>query len=439
MLEALWALRAWRRDPIGLLQRVAAGGDVQRLRLPRLDAWLLNHPDLIREVLVSGHHDFMKGPTIQASKRLLGESLLTSEGDFHRRHRRLIQPIFHHDRMESYGPVMVGHAERAADRWRDGEVLDVHQEMTRLTLSIVGEALFGADVEADEARHIGSAMTETFANFGRIFSPLFPLLARLPVPAMRRFNRARALLDATVDRMIRERREAGASGQDLLSLLLRAHEDGAGGMSDEQVRDEAMTLFLAGHETTAVALTWTWYLLSMHPEVEAKLHEELDRALSDGRPSPEDLSALRYTQMVLRESMRLYPPAWAIGRRALAEHPVDGRVIPARAVIVVSPYLVHHDSRWWPEPQAFRPERWAEEDRSRHRLAYFPFGAGPRMCIGEPFAWMEAVLVMATVAARWRLTLVPDQRVEFQPAVTLRPKQGIRMMVRRRGSVSSGR
>jgi cytochrome P450 len=439
MLEGLRALREWRRDPIGLLQRVAAGGDVQRLRLPRLDAWLLNHPDVIREVLVSGHHDFMKGPTIQASKRLLGESLLTSEGDFHRRHRRLIQPIFHHDRMESYGPVMVERADRTADRWRDGDVVDVHQEMTRLTLSIVGEALFGSDVESDEARHIGAAMTETFDNFGRIFSPLFPLLVRLPVPAMRRFHRARALLDATIARMIRDRRRGGTSGQDLLSLLLRAREDGAGGMTDEQVRDEAMTLFLAGHETTAVALTWTWYLLSTHPEVEAGLHDEFDRVLGGASPWPGDLSRLEYTQMVLREAMRMYPPAWAIGRRALAEHPVDGRVIPARAVIVVSPYLVHHDPRWWPEPERFRPERWAEEDLSRPRLAYLPFGAGPRMCIGEPFAWMEAMVVLATLAARWRLCLVPDQRVEFQPAVTLRPKHGIRMTVRRRGPVSSGR
>jgi cytochrome P450 len=439
MVEGLRALRAWRRDPIGLLQRVAAGGDVQRLRLPGLDAWLLNHPDLIREVLVSGHHDFKKGPTIQASKRLLGESLLTSEGDFHRRHRRLIQPIFHHDRLRGYGPVMVEHAERAAERWADGEVVDVHREMTRLTLSIVGEALFGADVEAEEARDIGRAMTETFANFGRIFSPLFPILVRLPVPAMRRFHRARGLLDAIVNRMIEQRRQVGATGQDLLSLLLRAHEDQDGGLTDEQVRDEAMTLFLAGHETTAVALTWTWYLLSGHPEAEGKLHGELDAVLAGGSPTTEDVPRLLYTQMVLWESMRLFPPAWAIGRRALAEHRVDGHVIPERAVVVVSPYLVHHDPRWWPEPEAFRPERWEEEDPSRPRHAYFPFGAGPRMCIGEPFAWMEAVLVLASLAGRRRLELVPEQRVEFQPAVTLRPRHGIRMTVRRRGSVSSGR
>jgi cytochrome P450 len=431
-LSGLRALRAWRRDPIGLLQRVAASGDVARLRLPRLDAWLLNHPDLVRDVLVTGHHDFMKGPTIQAAKRLLGESLLTGEGDFHRRHRRMIQPIFHHARLEAYAPVMIEHADRTADRWRDAQVIDAHGEMTRLTLSIVGKALFGTDVEADEAHDVGRAMTESLANFGRIFSPVFPLLVRLPVPAMRRFHRARAVLDATIHRMIAERRAAETPGSDLLSLLLRAREADAGGMTDEQVRDEAMTLFLAGHETTAVALTWTWYLLSAHPEVEAKLHAELDEVLGGRALAPGDVPRLRYTQMVLRESMRLYPPAWAIGRRAVSDHRVDGHVIPAGAVIVVSPYLVHRDPRWWPSPESFRPERWAQEEQDRPRLAWFPFGAGPRMCVGEPFAWLEAVLVLAAIARRWKLRLTPGQRIEFQPAVTLRPKHGIHMALQRR-------
>jgi cytochrome P450 len=430
-LSGLKALRAWRRDPIGVLERVASGGDVVRLRLPRLDAWLLNHPDLIRDVLVSGHHRFMKGPTIQASKRLLGESLLTSEGDVHRAHRRLIQPIFHHERIEAYGPVMVEQAERTADRWRDGEVVDVHGEMTRLTLSVVGRALFDADVEAGEAGQIGRALSDAMANFGRMFSPLFPLLARLPVPAMRRFNRDRRVLDATIYRMIAERRARGMGGGDLLSLLLRARDDEVAGMTDEQVRDEAMTLFLAGHETTAVALTWTLYLLSQHSDAEARLHSELDGVLGDSPPTTADISRLPYTQMVLRESMRLFPPAWAIGRRALSDHRVDGHTIRARSVIVVSPYLVHRDPRWWPEPLSFRPERWAEADQPP-RLAYFPFGAGPRMCIGEPFAWMEAVLVVATIARRWRLRLVPGHPIEFQPAVTLRPKHGVRMTLERR-------
>jgi cytochrome P450 len=203
-------------------------------------------------------------------------------------------------------------------------------------------------------------------------------------------------------------------------------------MTDEQVRDEAMTLFLAGHETTAVALTWTWYLLSGHPEVEAKLHAELEEVLGGRSPTPDDIPRLPYAQMVLQESMRVRPPAWAIGRRALADHPVNGYVIPAGAVVVVSPYLVHHDPRWWPEPEAFRPERWAEEDDARPRHAYFPFGAGPRMCIGEPFAGMEAILVLATLARRWRLRLVPGQSIEPRPLVTLRPKGPVLMTLERR-------
>lgn len=431
-LSALGALRAWRRDPLSLLQGMAAYGDVVRLRLPRLEAWLLNDPDLVRDVLVSGHHDFMKGPTMQAARRMLGESLLTGEGEHHRRQRRLIQPIFQHERIRGYGRVMVAHAERTAERWRGGEVVDVHAEMARLTLSVVGEALFDTDVETEEAAAIGEALTTALAMFGFMFSPLFPVLSRLPLPKVRRFERAKALIDATIYRMIAERRAVGATGQDLLSLLITAQEEGAGGMSDEQVRDEAMTLFLAGHETTAVALTWTWYLLSRHPEVEARLHAELEEVLAGRSPTPEDLPRLSYTQMELKESMRVAPPAWAIGRRALSDHPVNGYVIPSGAVVVVSPYLLHHDPRWWPEPDAFRPERWEEEERSRPRQAYFPFGAGPRMCIGEPFAWMEATLVLATLASRWRLRLVPGQSIEPRPLITLRPKGPVLMTLERR-------
>ena len=436
-LSALGALRAWRRDPLGLLERTASYGDVVRTQLPRLEAWLLNHPDYVREVLVHYHHDFMKGPTIQAAKRVLGQNLLTGEGEFHRRQRRLIQPIFHHQRIEAHAQIMAEHADRATERWPTGEVLNVHDEMARLTLSVVGKALFDADVEADEARAIGRALSVTLENFPRIFSPLFPVLERLPLRSKMRLRQAQELLDSTIYRMIRERRREGSNGQDLLSLLLAARDEGGdttghGGMTDREVRDEAMTLFLAGHETTAVALTWTWYLLAKHPKVEARLHEEVDDALAGRLPTSDDVSRLPYTHMVLRESMRVYPPAWAIGRRTLYEHSAGGYTIPAGAVVMVSPYLVHRDHRWWPEPLAFRPERWEAEDASRPRLAYFPFGGGPRMCIGEPFAWMEAVLVVATIARKWRLTGVPGQTVRPRPAITLRPDGGLPMIAVRR-------
>jgi len=398
---------------------------------------LLNHPDYVREVLVHYHHDFMKGPTIQAAKRVLGQNLLTGEGEFHRRQRRLIQPIFHHQRIEAHAQIMAEHADRATERWPTGEVLNVHDEMARLTLSVVGKALFDADVEADEARAIGRALSVTLENFPRIFSPLFPVLERLPLRSKMRLRQAQELLDSTIYRMIRERRREGSNGQDLLSLLLAARDEGGdttghGGMTDREVRDEAMTLFLAGHETTAVALTWTWYLLAKHPKVEARLHEEVDDALAGRLPTSDDVSRLPYTHMVLRESMRVYPPAWAIGRRTLYEHSAGGYTIPAGAVVMVSPYLVHRDHRWWPEPLAFRPERWEAEDASRPRLAYFPFGGGPRMCIGEPFAWMEAVLVVATIARKWRLTGVPGQTVRPRPAITLRPDGGLPMIAVRR-------
>jgi cytochrome P450 len=405
---------------------------VVRVRLPRFEAWLLNHPELVRDVLVAGHHGFVKGPTMQAAKRVLGESLLTGEGAFHRQQRRLIQPIFHHDRLRGYAGVMIEHADRVSGGWEDGQSIDVHAEMARLTLSVVGKALFGTDVESEEARAIGVALTDSLALFGRVFSPLFPVMQRLPVPSIRRLGRAQRILDATIHRMIRERRAAAQPGSDLLSLLLAARDDGTG-MSDQQVRDEAMTLFLAGHETTAVALTWTWYLLSEYPHVERRLHEELDHVLNGRLPAAADIPRLRYTGTILRESMRVLPPAWAIGRRTLGQHPIPGAIIPRGAVVVVSPYLVHHDERWWPQPEAFAPERWVgEEGIDRPRLAYFPFGAGPRMCVGEPFAWMESMLVLATIARRWRLRLAPGHRVGFQPSITLRPRNGMPMIAEAR-------
>ncbi len=431
-LSSLSALRQFRRDPIGLLRRAAAFGDVSFLELPRFPAYLLNHPDLVREMLVTGSRDFMKGPTMQAAKLVLGESLLTSEGEAHMRSRRLVQPIFHHERIAGYGETMVEHALRTSDRWRDGGTLDVFQEMGALTLSIVGATLFGTDVEAEDARAVRDALQLQLAMFGRVFSPFFRLSVRLPLPSNRRFERSKATLDGVILRMIAERRSAGASGDDVLSLLIRAHDDGSGS-GDGWVRGEALTLFLAGHETTATALTWTWYLLSQHPEAESALHDELDGALGGRPPTVGDLKRLRYAEMIVTESLRLFPPAWAIGRRAVADHRVGDYVIPAGGVAIVSPFLVHHDPRWYDDPEGFVPERWAE-DRTEPppRSAYFPFGAGPRMCVGEPFARLEAALVLATIAQRWRLHRSAQPPVELQPVVTLRAKGGLTMTLERR-------
>jgi cytochrome P450 len=304
----------------------------------------------------------------------------------------------------------------------------------RLTLGIVARTLFDADVES-EAAEIGNALTTAFESFNFAMLPFTEYLEKLPIRSVRRFNAARATLDRTIYRMIDERRRSGEDRGDLLSMLLMATDtegDGSG-MSDLQLRDEALTLFLAGHETTANALTWTWYLVSQHPEVEARLHQEIDTALQGRTPTHEDMPKLPYTRMVFAESMRLYPPAWGIGRRALESFEARGFTIPKRAVILMCPYIVHRDERFFPDPERFDPERWTPEAAaSRPKFSYFPFGGGNRVCIGEQFAWMEGVLLIAALAQKWRMQLDPSQRVEVQPLITLRPRYGMRMRLAQR-------
>jgi cytochrome P450 len=327
---------------------------------------------------------------------------------------------------------MVRRAERAASGWHDGEELDVHAEMASLTLAVVGETLFGTDVDEERSATVTRALTDTLAMFDHVYSPVFRLLVRLPTPTMRRYHRVEADLNRVIGELIEERRAAGAVGDDVLSLLLRASGSGAE-MTDEQVRDEALTLFLAGHETTANALAWTWWLLSQHPDAEARLHAELHEVLGDRSPSASDLARLDMTRSVLSESIRLRPPAWAIGRRAIRDVRIGEVDVPAGAIVVVSPWLLHHDARWWPEPDAFRPERWTTEAMGkRPRSAFVPFGGGPRMCVGEPFAWMEGILLLATIARGWRLRLVPGHPVQARAVVTLRPRNGLPMVAERR-------
>ena len=301
-----------------------------------------------------------------------------------------------------------------------------------LTLAIVGQTLFSADVES-EADDIGEALAQVFELFGVILLPFSEYLEKLPLPSVRRFHKARGRLDATIYRLIRERRESGEDRGDLLSMLLLAvDEDGQGRMSDEQVRDEALTLFLAGHETTANALAWTWYLLAQNPDVEAKLHAEIASVLQGRLPTVDDVAQLKYTEHVIAESLRLYPPAWAVGRRALEPFQAGPYLIPQQSIVLCSQYVVHRDARWFPEPQRFLPERWEKEDTTRPKFAYFPFGGGTRVCIGERFAWMEGVLALATLAQRWKFALLPNQKVEMQARITLRPKKGIQMRATRR-------
>jgi len=429
--RALWPvgqLYQFRRDPLTFLARLAREyGDVVCFKAGPQSIYFLNHPDHVRDVLVTHNARFKKGRALQRAKRLLGEGLLTSEGDFWRRQRRLAQPAFHRQRIASYARVMVEYAEQTSARWRDGQTLDISSEMIRLTLAVVGKTLFDAEVESD-ADEVGAALTEVMNLFGYLLFPFAELLEKLPLPPQRRFQRARAKLDAVIYRIIGERRRSGEDRGDLLSTLLHAvdEEGDRTGMTDEQVRDEVMTLFLAGHETTANALTWAFYLLAQNPEAESRLHEELGAVLEGGRPpTADDYAALRYTEMVVSETMRLYPPAWAVGRLSLEDHEVGGYLIPRGSLVLVSQYVMHRDPRFFPDPERFDPERWTHEARSaRPQFSYFPFGGGPRRCIGEGFAWTEAVLILATLARRWRLRLIPGRAVEARARITLRPGKG---------------
>jgi cytochrome P450 len=435
--------RPLRDNRLGTLRRLASEyGDVVSFRVGRQRLVLLNHPDHVEDVLVTRARLFKKGRALERAKGLLGEGLLTSEGTFHLRQRRLAQPAFHRQRIAGYAAAMVRHARLTADRWHAGDVLDIAAEMNRLTLTIVGETLLGTDVESDAAG-VRDALTAVLEAFQITMSPFAAVLERLPLPSVRRYRRAQAALDRIIYRIIEERRKHPDDRGDLLSMLLLARDDeqdgdtSGAGMSDSQVRDEAMTMFLAGHETTANALTWSWHLLAQHPDVERRMHEEIDAELGNRTPTADDVARLGFTRLVLAESMRLYPPAWGIGRRALKDVEIGGYTIPKGTVVLVSQYLLHRDARFFPDPERFDPDRWQPERSGGKGLknpAYFPFGRGTRVCIGEPFAWMEGVLVLATLGRRWRLEQLDQRPVGLKPAITLRPARGIRMRVAARTS-----
>ena len=424
-------VRAFWRDRIGFLARQSELGDVSFLRMGPQPVFFINHPDLIRDMFVVNAHKFIKGRALQRSKVLLGNGLLTNEGPDHLRQRRMIQPAFHRARIAEYSRSMVAYADKMADSWRDGDVRDIDQEMMHVTLQIVGKTLFNAEV-ADDADRVGRAMTTLVELFNFLLLPFSEWLEKLPFPQSIRFKRARKTLDEIVYGIIDERRRSGEDKGDLLSMLLLAQdEDDGKRMTDEQVRDEALTLFLAGHETTANALTWTWYLLSQNPDSEAKFHAEIDAVLAGRVPTMDDIPNLKYTEAVLAESMRLYPPAWAIGRNVVEAHEFNGFEAAPGTLVLTSPFVMHRDARFWDDPLAFMPERWEKQSvkEAGQKNIYFPFGGGVRRCIGESFAWAEGILLLATIARKWRLSLVPDQRIGLKPMITLRPKFGMRMTI----------
>jgi cytochrome P450 len=427
------------RNPLEFFESLARTyGDLAHVRLGGEHVFVVSDPRVIKDVLMTHNQNFTKSRGLERTKRLLGEGLLTSEGATHLRQRRLMQPAFHRERIAKCAETMVEYAERARASWTDGATLDLSQEMSRLTLSVVGKTLFDTDVES-QAKEVGEALTGVMESFWLLMLPFSKTIERLPLPRMRRSRVARARLDAIVYGFIRERRASGRDHGDLLSMLLMAQdeEDRGRGMTDVQVRDEAMTIFLAGHETTANALMWTWYLLSQSPMVARRLHEEIDRVLQGRRPTVADIAALPYVERTVTESMRLYPPAWLVGRRAINPYPIDGYTLPARSIVIMSQWIVHRDGRHYAEPARFDPDRWTPAFKAAlPQFAYFPFGGGPRRCIGESFAWMELMLIVATIAQRWRFELVPDHPVETQPLVTLRAKHGMKMIARARDGKS---
>ena len=424
-------------DALGTLTRWAREyGDIFYYRFFHVHVYFLNRPDFIEDVLVTDHRRFIKGRGLQANRRLFGNGLLTSEGDFWRRQRRLSQPAFHRERVESYASVMVAYTERMLASWQEGERRDVHQEMMRLTLEIVAKVLFDTEV-AGQVEEVGKALEAIMFQNTR-GQMLFPALRHLPTPGNWRYRRAVKRLDKIIYGIIGQRRTARPDGisqpaGDLLSLLLAAQDEDGSRMTDQQLRDEVMTLILAGHETTALLLSWTWYLLSEHPEVDARLGEELHRVLDGRSPTVADLPRLPYTEKIVKESLRLYPPAYIVARIAPEGYQIGGYAVRPGASVVMSQWVMHRDRRYFDEPERFHPDRWTEEFEKRlPKFAYFPFGGGPRMCIGSSFAMMEAALLLATIAQRFQLRVLPGQTIVPLPAITLRPKYGVPVTLSKR-------
>jgi cytochrome P450 len=419
-------------DPLSVFTAWAREfGDIFYYRAAWLHVYFLNHPDLIEAVLVRNYKNFVKDRVVRNSRWFFGQGLLTNEGDSWLRQRRLSAPAFHRERVASYAKIMTDYADQMLANWQDGETRDIHQEMMRLTLQIVVRALF--NVESEETTQISSAMNLIMGNTTGI-RMLFPPIARyLPTPRMISFRRAVKHLDETVYGIIAQHRVRDADTGDLLSMLIGARDEDGSRMSDKQLRDEVLTFLLAGHETTALALSWTWHLLGQHPEVERNLHQELDQVLDGRAPNVSDLPALAYTERVIKESMRLYPPAWSLARTVVSDFELRGYRIPAGANVVMSQWIMHRNPTYFPDPDRFDPDRWLPERSQRlPRFAYFPFGGGPRQCIGTSFAMMEATLLLASIAQRFRLHTVPDHPVVPIPSFTLRPKHGIKMTLQTR-------
>jgi cytochrome P450 len=434
-LAALTTVLAFGRDWNKFLRRCQREyGDLVYFRFLNVPLCLVAHPDAIEDVLVKSATKFEKSRDYRAMRALLGNGLLTSEGNFWQGQRKLIQPAFRQHNILSYAKLMTEAAGTMLEQWRDGETRDVHEDFMGVTLEIVAKSLFGSDISQD-TRGVGQAVNTVMSLFIDQASLSFLLPESLPIPKSARLRKSIEHLNGVIHGIIRKRRTHPKPANDLLQTLLDMQDESGTGMSDEQLRDEVMTLFLAGHETTANSLTWTLRLLADNPDKEAALIEELDAVLQGQPPGVGDLPRLAYTEMVVKESMRLYPPAWGIGRRALEEFELEGYRIPAGTNLFMLQWITQRDARFFAEPERFEPERWRDDPTRSGKLprfAYFPFGGGPRVCVGAGFAMMEATLLLATFAQRFRFELVPGQDLGPLFSVTLRPKHGLKMVLRRR-------
>lgn len=433
-LKVNQALAEYSRDPLGFMTRCAHEfGEIVPLQFDDELFCLLTNPDHITEVL-KDRLLFVKAKDLRILRGLLGDGLLTSEGDFWQRQRRLTQPIFHQQRINDYGVVMVNYTQRLLQTWHEGKMIDLHDQMMRLTLDIVMKTLFDQDVTDGEASHVTHALDEAMNWFtmqgteGWAAEPDETRRSR-----NRRYQDAISLLDETVYAMIQQRRGSGVEGNDLLGMLMQVQDaDDGSRMSDRQLRDEVATLMLAGHETTANTLSWTWMLLANHPHVCSKLTEELKTVLNGRTPTIADLPQLSYTGNVIKEAMRLYPPVTDVSREATRDCEIGGYGIPKGCTLIASQWVMHRHPRYFNEPEVFNPERWTDDLEKRlPRGVYFPFGDGPRICIGKSFAQMEAVLILATIAQAFQLELVPEQTIELQPSITLRPRHGIQVVLKK--------
>jgi cytochrome P450 len=427
--------RSFARDPLAFLTGVAETyGDIASFKLGGTDVIFVRHPDYIREVLITQRGAFTISPLRARLNAVVGEGLLTSRGEWHARQRRLIQPVFRKSRIEAYAGKMAELSGRTREQWQSGKVIDITGEMMKLTMLIAARALFDHDI-GDDTEKVSHNIDTALEFFTRLSSPFLKLSLALPLPSSLRLKRAVSELDEVIYRMIERRKADAGPRTDLLSLMMQSKDDQTNAhMTEKQLRDEVLTLLLAGHETNANALAWTFYLLAQRPDADLRLHEEA-RSVLGGRAAytAADVDRLAYARRVMQEGLRLYPPGWFIGREAQTDVALGGYTVPKGAMVMMSQYVTHRDARFFDEPERFKPERWEGDFQDRlPRGAYFPFSAGDRHCIGEGFAWQEALLVLATLLERWRFELVPGQNIRPRPSVTLRPDGPIKMIVRPR-------